>query len=469
MKINPFPIKLRSRIFELALAISFLGGVPTMSQSAVENGGNVNENAFAVTGTMDHQYGTNSIGIFPSTGRIRLGLSNTFDMDFVGVGIVDSQLSSDDLKLAKEIHDQLCKAVWERTPTDLQVDPMMNFSLRCTVNGKMEAHQGRLGQLPSKLAFLLDNFRKDSLKRYAKGGRAIVKFDVAVSDIQREGSKFLVSVKFTNSGHYAIKMATPDKWQKSFAERLSINGFREGGGGEWRADLAGLPVINKSDYPVETVSLPMGESSSLVTIPADSSVTYKLLAIPAGKVPKGTYDFSAIIATDIYADGVFPGMGRVNFVSDRTKSAHITFDADYPSTPDEWKDYEARQREKMSSQPVAPSTSVTEAGYYRKVSASGERGQFVVGLMKGEKTPSLERPFDHWVWDADRALPTWCKPGEACPRDGRWVARTSRMGSVDADLTHAELERPMRTGEIAPSLSSLGGIVSYHYWQWLGA
>ncbi|MEW9586310.1 hypothetical protein [Paraburkholderia sp. DGU8] len=452
----------------LCLFICLLCGGFAMSGNALAGGSEINEDAFAVTSTIDHQYGINSVGVYPSTGKIRLGLSDTFGMDFVGAGILDSQLSPDDLKLAKDIHHQLCQAAVEKPPTELQVDPMMNFSLRCVTDGKTEAYQGRLGELPKKLAFLLDDFRKNSLKRYANSGRVIVKYDAAVSDVQRQKDKFLVSIKFTNSGRYPIRMATPDQWNKRGGERLDISGFHTGGNAQWRTDLAGLPVLNKGDYPVEIIALPMDKSITMVTIPEGGTVTYKFLATPAGKVPAGTYEFGALVATDIYADGVFPGMGRVNFVSDRTKPARVTFDTDYPSTPDEWKNYEAHQREKMSSQPVSPGAAVTKPGYYRKVSASGERGQFVVGLMKGEQTPTLDRPFDHWAWDADLALPARCKSSEPCPREGRWVARTMTMGSADADVTHPEFERRMRAGEIAPDLSTLGGMVPYHYWQWLG-
>jgi hypothetical protein len=145
------------------------------------------------------------------------------------------------------------------------------------------------------------------------------------------------------------------------------------------------------------------------------------------------------------------------------------FDHEYPSTPEEWKDYEARQREKMSSQPVRAGAAIAEACYYRKVSASGERGQFVMDLRKGDKAPVLERPFDRWEWEADLARPATCKAGDACPREGLWVARTMRMGSSEGDMTHPEFERRLLAGQVAPDLSTLGGIVPYHYWQWLGA
>lgn len=42
------------------------------------------------------------------------------------------------------------------------------------------------------------------------------------------------------------------------------------------------------------------------------------------------------------------------------------------------------------------------------------------------------------------------------------------MGSADGNVVHPEFERDIRVGEIAPDLSSLGSVVPYQYWQWLG-
>ncbi len=150
-------------------------------------------------------------------------------------------------------------------------------------------------------------------------------------------------------------------WEKLAGQRLDISGFRVGGDGEWRAELAGTPLLNKDEYPVETVTT-MGESRTLVRIPAGESVTYKFLAIPTGKVPRGQYEFSALVYTSIYVAGVNGAGGKVNFGSD-SKAAPITFDNDFPSTPDEWKAYEARQRAKLSEHAIPPGNTLAEDGY----------------------------------------------------------------------------------------------------------
>ncbi|WP_322105418.1 hypothetical protein [Paraburkholderia sp. J41] len=459
-------------IARLVLLVYLLCGTFVMPKNARADEATDNVGSFAFSVVGDHQYGGNGIGVWPSTGKIRLAISNalssTLDSHFDGVGLLEAQLSTDDLKRAIGIRDQLCQAAEEKASTDLRVDPMINYSIGCIQDGKPVDYQGRLAELPKKLAFTIDDFFKYSLKKYTPDGRPIVKLDATVADVQRERDRFIVSVKFINGGHFPIRMRTPDQWIKLGGDRLEISGFRVGGNGEWRTDLAGAPIVNKGDYSVETIEQPMGDSGTFVTLPEGGSVTFKFKAVPRGKVPKGTYEFDALVFTTINVKGVFGVGGRVNFPSDRTKTARVTFDTDYPSTPAEWKDYEARQREKMSLRPVRPGETVIEPGYYRSVSASGEQGQFVVGLLRGEQTESLERKSDRWLWDADLALSARCKPGEPCPREGRWVARTMASGLRDTDSTHPETERYLLAGQIAPDLGRLGGVVPYHYWHWLG-
>ncbi|WP_157377324.1 hypothetical protein [Burkholderia ubonensis] len=447
--------------------ICFICGVIVMSKSALADSNQANEDGFAVTALGDHQYGANGIGVWLSSERVRLGLSNTIDKDYDGIGLVESHLTQGDLKLAKDIHDQLCRAVEEKSAIALHVPPMMTYSLRCVRDGKTEQFQGKLCELPKELAFRLDDFLNTSIKQYKHEGRAIVKFDAVVTDVIKEKDKFLVSVKFVNSGRYPVQIRTPDQWSKLWGERLDISGFLNSGNGEWRADLAGLPVVNKGDLPVETIALPMGGSGTFVTIPAGGSMTFKSLAVPSGKVAKGTYEFGALVFTNVNVDGV-PGVGgRVNFGSDRTKSGHVTFDTDFPSTPGEWMDYEARKRVDLSSRLVEPGSTIPAAGYYRAVSESGQRSQFLTEFREDTIAPVPGRQFHRWEWEADLAKPVRCRPNEVCPRDGRWVARTMTMGSSNADQTFYEHERRFRVGDLMPMVDTIGA--PYLYWAWLGA
>ncbi len=423
---------------------------------------------FSVSILGDHQFGTNSIGVWVESGKIRVNLSNAFDKQFDGAGVIDAQLSSDDIGRASEVFKKLCKTVGVPPAGDLPPDTLNVYSINCMQDGKSITHQGRLSDLPRDLAFEVFDFYQKSLEKYIKSGRAIERISAMVSEVQREKEDFLVGVTFANGGQYAVSMQTPDQWKAIWQERLDIGGKRIDGGSEWRASLAGLPIVNKAGLSTKAENLAMGESGTFVTIPAGGSVTFKFRATPDGKIPKGTYKFGVLVVATMTTLGDAPNLSRVNFGSNSEKSPSFTFDTDYPSTPDEWKDYEARQREKMSSRPVRPGEAVVEPGYYRAVSASGERGQFVVGLLRSEQAESLGRKSDRWLWDADLAIKVQCKPGEPCPREGRWVARTMASGLRGTDSTHPETERYMLAGQIAPDLGRLGGVVPYHYWYWLG-
>jgi hypothetical protein len=462
------------------LTINVLFGVLAMPETVLADAASNNEKdaGFSVSGVGDQQSGANSIGVWLQSGRIRLGLSNTLsemtDQKFTGVGIVDEQLSAEDLALAKGIHSQLCRAAVEKPPTDLQVDPMMSYSLGCFQDGRMVEHVGRLGDLPKKLAFMVNDFYQKSLKRYPDQARVAVKFDAQVADVHREKDRFLVAIKFSNSGHYPITMQTPDQWNQQLSERLDVRGFREGGG-EWRADLAGISLTNKADYPVETIELPMGVSGTFVTIPAGDSVTYKFLAVPDRKVPKGTYKFGLLIIGSIDAKGVSPGMGRVNFISNKM-SPLITFDADFPSTSGEWRDYEARQRTKMSRFPVKPGEAFPEDGHYRLVSNGRQRSRFVFAFRKDTIAPKRDDVQDdngeklygmsHWQWEADSALDDRCRVGDPCPREGRWISGESDpVGNKSNKVNSRDLRRFV-AGELMPDFQS-GGRYDYN-WYWLG-
>ncbi len=456
------------RAFRL-IVVSFFYGIIMLQAITNASPRDVNGERLSISIIGDHQVGTNAVGIWISSGKVRVSLSNAFDKNFDGAGVVDSILSADDLKSASDVFKKICQRIGGPSSKDLPPDTLNVYSIRCMRNGEMTEHQGRLTDLPRDLAIESFGLYQKLLTDYISSGQVVVKVGASVSAVRREREDFLVTVKFSNAGQYGISMRTPDEWEKNWQERLDIGGRRVGRGDLWKASLVGRRLYNKSDLSIRTEELPMGGRGTFVTIPAGGAVEFKFLVAPDQKIPKGTYKFSVLVVTTMTTEGDAPNLSRVNFSSNSARAPNFTFDTDYPATPNEWKDFEARQREKMSSQSVGPGATVAEPGYYRKVAITGERGQFVRGLSKGEQAPTLDRPFEHWVWDADLALSTRCKPGDSCPRDGLWVARTMRMGSVDADVTHVELERRFRAGEIAPSLTGLEGNVLHHYWQWLGA
>lgn len=446
-----------------------------MLNKAVAQDVRSNEEGLALVGMPYHEYGGNGIGIWISSGIVRIGLSRTTETKYQGVGLVEAELSPDDMQRAKDIHAQLCKAAVEKLTSDLTVDPEVFYSLRCMQDGKLEAHNGQLREFPKSVAFSAWDFQQSILDKYQSQGRSIVKFDVRVSDVRREKDKFVVAVKFVNSGRYPIKMATPDTWNRLFGQRLAIGGFRVGGDDEWRAELAGQPIVNKGDYPVDTVTV-MGKSITSVTIAPGESVIYRFLAVPDGKVRRGEYKFSALVYSSIHVSGVNGAGGTVNFGSDGM-SPPFTFDADFPSTPQEWKDYEERERGKRAEQGTKPGDKFAEAAHYRLVSDRGQRSRWVYTFIKGEigvasydekGQPFLGKPV--WKWVGDYSVPACCYPRAPCPRDGRWAGCTfgSRLNTPDEYVIHEE--RSFKAGEIMPPVIGYGGreFPSAH-WKWLGA
>lgn len=415
---------------------------------------------FAIVGVNGHESGSNSVWVWLS-GSIRIGRSDTVnDSGLSGVGIFDAALSPDDQQLVRRIHRQLCEAVTAGPKSEMPpISPPTIYVVDCARDGKLAHHEGRTFELTRTLNSELVDFFMRTRDSYLPRSRAVVRLDVEVANVERVSGKFMVSIRFVNGGQYPIQMETPDKWANEMGYQLGFGGENEEDQTGWGGgNLAGLPLVNKSEFPADTV-----------VIPAHGSVTFKFPTRPKNKFGRGTYAFNASVNAYVSTSGTVPALGRVVFHSDYSKPTRILFDRDYPSSPDEWTDYEARRRAQMSSLPVRPGAVIAEAGYYRAVAAGGERGQFVEGLLRGEKAPVLDHPFERWEWDADLALPANCKAGEPCPREGRWVPRTTMMYSGDRRVMHPEFERHMRTGEITPNLGSLGGIEPYHYWQWLGA
>ncbi|CAB3763600.1 hypothetical protein LMG29739_04138 [Paraburkholderia solisilvae] len=443
--------------------------------SAEENGFPVGE-GFATSSLLVLPYGGNGIGVWLS-GRIYVGLSDTADSDFSGVGLIDARLSPEDLKQANDIHRQLCKAVVEKPASDLgDAGSQFSYSVTCMRNGKLESHRGRLNELPRNLAFLLDDYRRKSLKDYANRGPAIVKLDVAALDVQREADKLAVSVKFINSGRYPIMMGSPDSWSSQWQDRLRVEGKNTDDATRWSVELAGLPLANKDEFPDENI-----------VVAAGTSVTFRFLAVPDMKIKRGTYRMNALAVTGISGDGVVSTMGRVNFHSDHSKPATVTFDHDYPSTPEERENFEAQKREAMSSQPFYPGSTFIEEGYYRAVSDSGQRSRFVNRFYRNDPVPEVKNMVDGhgqplhgkhlgWTWEAEPpadvyAFETQCKPGKVCPRTGHWFAR------IEWDMTTYPPEYDDSLGEIIhcrqgqpmpASRKASGQVRDDVRWEWIG-
>ncbi|RDS78720.1 hypothetical protein DWU98_21450, partial [Dyella monticola] len=300
---------------------------------------------FGVYGLGGMNYGMNTVSAWLS-GKLRIGRFDTSeDMNLHGVGIFDARLSPDDLKLAHDIHRQLCEAV-EAGPRDElpRIDPPRLYDVDCLRQGKHVHYQGPIYQLPSALADTLVDFFWRTRSAYLRESRTVVRLDAEVVNVERLRSKFLVSIRLINSGYYPIMMDTPDKWSTVMGYQLDFGGGKvDDKAAVWGASLAGLPLVNQSEFP-----------DGKVVVPARGSVVFKFLTLPDEKFTRGTYMFNVVVNASVHAPDVSPSMGRVNFHSDTGKRIPITFDRDWPSTSEELEEYEARQREQMSLQPVYP-------------------------------------------------------------------------------------------------------------------
>ncbi|WP_157766742.1 hypothetical protein, partial [Caballeronia sordidicola] len=272
------------------------------------------EAGFGISRLGGHDYGTNGIGVW-MTGKVRVGLSDTIDQDFNGVGLIESWLSPEDLKQANDIQARLCKAAQGGPKNEVErVEPATIYSVDCALDGRIKTYQGKTYELPAELCTLVDQFYIKTRNTYMRDGRALVKLDAKVTSALRQTENFLVSVTFVNSGEYAIKMFTPDRWSTDFGDRLDVGGSRVDGTDEWDVRLAGQPLVNKAEFPDE-----------IVTIDPQQSVTFKFMAIPTRKAPRGTYQLHAVVVTGITGEGVVATMGKVDFRSDRSKPTRATF------------------------------------------------------------------------------------------------------------------------------------------------
>jgi hypothetical protein len=340
--------------------------------------------------------------------------------------------------------------------------------------------------LPIDLWGEANSFFDHVLKTYSRHGQALVRIKSEVDGVTLEKGNFLVSVIFFNAGRYPVSIQTPDEWDKRWFSRLDVTGWSDSGEKKWHADLVGERVVNKQELSTWTMDVPFNRTATFVTVPAGGNVVFKIVAVPDDKTTKWIYKFSALINTqmitgDKSGEEIENGrleLGKVNFISSEMRT--FTLDRDWPSTPDEWRDFEARKRAQLSGRIVRPGETFAESGYYQLVSDSGQRSQFVTEFRRGRTAEigadSLDdqgKPFSGrtaWRWEADSALGVRCDPNRPCPRDGHWVAVTRDFGWLDKRYTlYADTKRYFSAGEIMPAKrNAYGDELRYLAWYWLG-
>jgi len=312
-------------------------------------------------------------------------------------------------------------------------------------------------------------------------GRKLVKLDLSLVSVDRATNGFLVSMKFTNSGDYPINFKTPDKWDARMGkDSLGVSDTKTGMEAKFGLDLVGQNLVDPAQFPDGEVHLA-----------PHSEVVLKMKTNNIDKFSAGTYDLYAGAFMSMKVTGIESSLVYVDFHSDYKRPTRITFDRDYPSTPQEREQWEVTHRDEMSWQPVKPGETFAEDGLYRAVrtNSGAHRSLRLVPFKAGDIAPTgnvkmlLDAAdgieFDgpvQWLWEGSAPTPVkqysfdiveetrqFCKPGAVCPRSGRWLPRVREgWNSTHYDLTGIVA---LRRGDTMPAVKRAGDDAD---WEWIG-
>lgn len=436
-------------------------------------------------------YGTNSMGV-SEDGVFHADLGDSSRMDYVnGVGTFELNLNQQDRRRAQAINAMLCRPdAQSRAGAQPLMDRPAMFSATCIENGKLVEKLGHVDLVPKHI---LEQAIGDAWRLFRSAcidGKRLVKLDIYVVDVKREKDNFLVTVRFSNRGAEKIRFKRPDKWsgQQNF-ETLTVGAPRNSESEHgWLFRLAGLPLTNSEKYPDDEIVLDPGASAD-----------FSFLAEPEIIGNTGAYIFGASVTMDAYVIGNHASaLGHVVFDSDSRTDTRITIDRDYPSTPQEREQWEAKHRADMSFHPVNPGETFVEDGLYRAVRLitvgdyrSLQLKPFKAGdvatteglrmFMQSEYGGMLNGEVQ-WVWEGSAPTPVkpfspdiitetqhTCEAGAVCPRAGRWLARVRTGRGWSEEDYHYDLAGIVtrRRGERMPKIASAGPS-DYGLWEWLG-
>ena len=406
------------------------------------------------------------------------------DKSKTGVGVFELHLQDKEVAELRDVAKAFCdKAVPEKGDP---FQPQVTFQVACEDNEGLTSKYGSMNYVPEDIKRRIYGVARVFEDRAWSEGRKVVKLDFSTTKVEYKDNGFIVSVRFYNSGDQTIRFKTPDQLRGNEAggqlgvgsrTRIGRNGSRAEIEGGWAFSLSGKEILNKDEFPDGIVTLRPGEDKTL-----------RVRSVSDYKASKGEYEFTGIAFMDIQCEGKWWTNTRVDFSPIKTP---VTIDRDYPSTPKEREEWEARHRAAMSSWPVKPGEAFPEDGLYRAVRVgSGTRSLQVQPFKAGDIATTdnvrlltdaasgnhLDGPVQ-WVWEASPPVhPEWkpftveegteqfCKPGAMCSRSGRWVAR-----SVTWDWKH-ELDLAQivtaRQGETMPAIK---GDLRQAEWEWIGA
>jgi hypothetical protein len=244
---------------------------------------------------------------------------------------------------------------------------------------------------------------------------------------------------------------------------------------------------------VDPAQFPDGE----VNLAPHSAVDLKVKTNNIDKFSAGSYDLYTGAFMSMEVTGIQSSLLYVDFHSDYKNPTRVTFDRDYPSTPEEREQWEAMHRQDMSWRPVKPGEAFAEDGLYRAValiSGIRYRSLQVKPFKAGDvaTTENVKMPMDNgnginingpvqWEWQATAPTPVkqwsfdmiddtrqFCAAGSTCPRSGRWVPRINAgSDSLYPEYRH-ELSSlvTLRRGQPMPLIKGAGERAD---WEWVGA
>ena len=459
-----------------------------LSGSVMANDAGINSNLgrYTLSWSGDQQFGSRLIS-FDGERKYRLSIGDTVNYDSTsGVGIFELSLQSSDLKSAQQALEALCDKNIQSGRNEA-AGASGRFSVSCIEDGKIIHKSGSLGLVPDDLRKKFYDGTLGLSEKAFQDGRKILKLDFLTNKIERKDGRFIVSISFKNSGERWIKFKTPDQWANTtVGGLLGVGPDKKVGSGNALVDagkvfgfgLSGKNIVNVEDFPDGFVFLKPYESKVI-----------KIEANPDFPGKKGEYEFSGVAFMDIEFEGDDGSASNVEHVDFKPIKTRITIDRDYPSTPEEREQWEAKHRADMSFQPVKPGETFPEDGLYRAVQTvaggayrSLQLKPFKVGdvattdsvkmFTESASGAELNGPV-RWVWAGSAPTPVkqWsrdviegtehtCEPGAVCPRSGRWLARTTtRDWQYSYDL--ARIVTRSR-GERMPGDDGTT-------WEWLGA
>ncbi|MFT4503283.1 hypothetical protein [Caballeronia sp. 15711] len=425
-----------------------------------------------------NKYGNNEVSVSGDVLRVQIGDSDG-NRNISGVGIYKLKLNGENLESARQMAELLC------SPKDPKSDVTLPDLYIAKCGGEMRSSYMTDFSRPVaiKIGDLVDKLTNAGVL----DGRQIVKLDVSLVSIDRAKDGFLVSVRFTNGGDYPIRFKTPDKWDARMGkDSLGVSDTKSGFSAKFGLGLAGQTLADPAQFPDGEVNLA-----------PHSAVVLKMKTNNIDKFSAGSYDLYAGAFMSMEVTGIQSSLLYVDFHSDYKNPTRITFDRDYPSTPEEREQWEAMRRAEMSFQPVKPSETFAEDGLYRAVTLlHGVRYRSLqvkpfkagdVATTENVKMPmengngiNINRPVQ-WEWEATAPTPVkqysfdiiddtrqFCAPGSTCPRSGRWIARmNAASNSLYPEYRHDLTSLvTLRRGQPMPSIRDAGNRGD---WEWVGA